>query len=131
VSNVRENGDRLPMKLTLQHVHLKSTCELDSVIEERMLALGSQVQIDEAVVRLEHCRELSPAYRVRVHIITPGPDLIAEHQGFTLPAAFDGVLAQLESKIHGRALKRTQRLKSKLQAPAKARHGHGRRVGRL
>ena len=106
------------MKLTMQHLNVPSTSELDSTIEERVLELGRRVRIDEAVVRLERWRELSPAYRVFVHIVTPGPDLLAEARDCTIRAAFDKVLVDLSAKIDGRALKRTQRIKSNVHARA-------------
>jgi hypothetical protein len=48
------------MKLTLHHLHNRSTHEADSLLEERILELGDRLQIDEARVRLEWIRELSP-----------------------------------------------------------------------
>jgi ribosome-associated translation inhibitor RaiA len=106
------------MKLTVQHFDIRSTNVVDTLIEERILALQSRLQIDEANVRLEHRREVSPAFRVRVHLVTPGPDVLAEGHDHTIRAAIDKVMADLEHKITHRWLKRTQRLKSNLQSPA-------------
>lgn len=104
------------MKLTLQHLHVPSTSELDAVVEERVLELEKRVRIDEAIVRLERWREQSPAFRVWMHIVTPGPDIFAEARDYTIRAAFDKALEDLNAKIDTRALKRTQRIKSNLQA---------------
>lgn len=106
------------MKLTVQHFDIRSTNVVDTLIEERILALQPRLQIDEANVRLEHRHEISPAFRVHVHLVTPGPDVLAEGRDHTIRAAIDKALAQLEYKIISRGLKRTQRLKSNLQSPA-------------
>jgi ribosome-associated translation inhibitor RaiA len=115
------------MKLTVQHHHLRSTDELDSLIEERIIALQPRLQIDEANVRLECRFQESPAFSVRVHLVTPGPDVVAESRDHTLRAAVHKAIAALEQKISRRALKRLQRLRTNLQEPALPRMGHGRR----
>jgi len=66
------------------------------------------------------CRfEQSPAFKVRVHLVTPGPDVFADGNDHTLRAAFGKVMHQLNDKITGRTRKRLQRLRSKRSAPAK------------
>ena len=45
------------------------------------------MQIDEANVRLECRFEESPAFSVRVHLVTPGPDVVAESRDHTIRAA--------------------------------------------
>ena len=105
------------MKLTVQHHHLRSTDELDSLIEERIIALQPRLQIEEANVRLERRHEESPPFRVRVHLVTPAPDVVAESCDHTLHAAIGKVMAELESHIGRRALKRVRRLRSNLQEP--------------
>jgi ribosome-associated translation inhibitor RaiA len=97
------------MKLTLQHHRLRSTDELDSLVEERILALQPRLQIDEANVRLECRHEDSPAFSVRIHLVTPGPDVIAEGRDHTILAAVNKVMAALQEKIGSRALKRARR----------------------
>lgn len=106
------------MKLTLQHFDLRSTDALDTLIEERLLALQTRLQIDEASVRLERHWGASPAFRVQVHLVTPGPDVLAEDRDHTLRAAVEKVLAELELKINGRALRRMRRVRGDRQAPA-------------
>ena len=94
---------RSTMKLTLQHRNLPSIHELDSLIEDGILALQSRLQIDEASVRLEHHWESSPAYQVRVHLVTPGPDVLAQGQDHTIRAAITKALAELQRKVVNRA----------------------------
>jgi ribosome-associated translation inhibitor RaiA len=106
------------MNLTLQHLSIRSTNALDSWIEKQIFSLQPKLQIDEANVRLVRQPEASPAYRVHVHLVTPGPDVFAEGNDHTLRAAFAKVMAQLRNQITGRAAKRENRIKSRLSAPA-------------
>jgi ribosome-associated translation inhibitor RaiA len=115
------------MKLTLQHHHLRSSDELDSLIENRILALQPRLHIDEANVRLECRYQESPAFSVRVHLVTPGPDVSAEGRDHTIWAAIEKVMADVEAKIRGRFVKRRQRIRSNLQHPALRRMGLARR----
>ncbi len=106
------------MKLTLQHFDIRSTDVLDTLVEERILGLGPLLQIDEANVRLERHRGASPAFRAQVHLVTPGPDVLAEARDHTIRAAVEKVLAELELKINGRALQRMRRVRGDRQGPA-------------
>lgn len=110
------------MKLTVQHFNVRSTDALDSWVEQQIFSLQPRLQIDEANIRLEHRRETSPAYRVHVHLVTPGPDVVAEGLDHTLRAAFEKTMADLLGKINGRALKCRQRLRSNVQGPAAKLH---------
>jgi ribosomal subunit interface protein len=105
------------MKLTVQHHHLRCSEELDSLIENRIFALQRLLQIDEASVRLECRHEESPAFSVHIHLVTPGPDVVAEGRDHTIRAAVNKVMAALEEKIGSRTLKRFRRLRNNLQAP--------------
>lgn len=115
------------MKLTLQHYHLRSNDELDSLIENRILALQPRLQIDEALVRLEWHFQDSPAYSVRVHLVTPGPDVFSERRDHTIRAAIEKVMADVEAKVGSRHEKRRQRIQSNIQEPARQRMGLARR----
>ena len=115
------------MKLTVQHHHLRSCDDLDSLIENRILALQPRLQIDEAQVRLECRFEESPAFSVRVHLVTPGPDVFAESRDHTIRAAIEKVLTQIEAKITNRFEKRRARVRSNIQEPSLSRMASGRR----
>ena len=116
------------MKLDLQHQNVRSTHALDSLIENRILALQTRLQIDEAHVRLECSFESSPAFGVRIHLVTPGPDVFAEGRDHTIHAAIHKALGEIESRLVHRAAKRQRRARSNLQAPAaRARNGQARR----
>lgn len=111
------------MKLTVQHRNLRSTDEVDSLLEERIIELQPRLQIDEARVSLECRWQHSPAYRVAIHIVTPGPDLQAEGQDHTIHAAIGKALVNLEGRLRHRALKPARRVRSNLQMPATRRYG--------
>jgi ribosome-associated translation inhibitor RaiA len=113
------------MKLNVQHHNLRSIHEVDALIENRILSLQPRLQIDEAHVRLECRFESSPAYGVRVHLVTPGPDVYAEGRDHTIQAAVRKVMAELESKLGWREARRQRRARSSRRAPAaRARNGH-------
>ena len=114
------------MKLITQHYNLRSTDELDSLVEERILAFEPRLQIDEARVRLECRWEESPAYTVAIHLVTPGPDLQATGRDHTIRAAIGKAVIDLEDKLRERSRKPLRRLRSNLQVPA-VRRGSRRR----
>ena len=114
------------MKLNVQHHNLRSTHELDSLIEERIFELEPRLQIDEACVRLECHWEKSPAYRVAIHIVTPGPDLEAEGQDHTIRAAISKAFLDLETRLRDRERKPIRRVRSNLQTPVTLRSGWSR-----
>ena len=101
------------VKLTVQHHHLRSSDEMDSLIENRILALQAQLQIDEAHVRLECRFEESPSFSVRVHLVTPGPDVFAERRDHTIRAAIEKVMADVEARIGSRTIRQGLSIRSK------------------
>ncbi len=102
------------MRLNLKHLNLPSLHQLDSWVENQILALGQARQIDEANVRLARLENASPAYQVNVHLVTPGPDVFAESRDHTLRAAIIKAVTQLRAQITSRAQKRVHRWKNKL-----------------
>jgi ribosome-associated translation inhibitor RaiA len=102
------------MKLNVQHLNIRSLDALDSWVENQILALGCARQIDEANIRLVRRPDASPAYLARVHLVTPGPDVIAERSDHTLRAAVTKVMRELRKQIMRRATKPLQKLKTNL-----------------
>lgn len=113
------------MKLTVQHFDLRSTNAVDTLIEEHILGLQSRLQIDEADVRLERRREVSPAFRVLVHLVTPGPDVLACGQDHTIRAAIGKAVRDIEHKLRERAQRPLRRRRSNLQALPVQAGSHG------
>ncbi len=108
------------MKLTLQHQDVRSTHTLDAWVEKQIFSLEKRLQIDEAQVRLVRRPEGSPPYAVHVHLVTPGPDVVAEGEDHTLRAAVAKAMERVRDKITQRSAKRHQRRASGLALPANA-----------
>lgn len=90
------------MKLTIEHRFVRSTDEIDSLVEARLCSLAERGRIDEAVVRLEERPETSPPFRVHAHLVTPGPDLTAEAVDHSLAAAVLKVVKHLNAALDER-----------------------------
>ena len=100
------------MKLTVQHKNVRSTNELDSWVEEQIISLQPALQIDEANISLARDEDASPAFQVKAHLVTPGPDVFAEGCDHTLQAAFHKLMDSLRGKIGSRATRRQKRQKN-------------------
>ena len=114
------------MQIVIAHKHVKSVDEQDRVVEQRLFALADRLQIDEARVVFERRWDGAPPYRVGIHIVTPGPDVLAEGEDQTLPAAVLKSLRQLETKARARAERHRNRARTNLQSPAIGRQRNGR-----
>jgi ribosome-associated translation inhibitor RaiA len=97
------------MKLTLQHKNVRSTNELDTWVEEQIIALQPVLQIEEANISIICDADASPAFQVKAHLVTPGPDVFAEACDHTLHAAFHKVMESLRGKIGNRATRKQKR----------------------
>jgi ribosome-associated translation inhibitor RaiA len=115
------------MKLAIQHYHLDSSHELDLLIRTRLLGLQPRLHIDEAKVQLEYLYEESPAFSVKVHVATPGPDLRVERRDHTIRAAIDKALKDVETKAANRSERHRLRLRERLREPGLPNGGRGRR----
>lgn len=111
------------MQIVISHKHVKSVDEQDSLVEQRLFALADRLQIDEARVEFERRWDATPPYRVGIHIVTPGPDVVAEGEDQTLSAAVLKSLRQLDAKVRQRETRRMSRVKTNLQAPPLGRQG--------
>ncbi len=100
------------MKLTLQHKNVRSTNELDSWVEEQIIALQPVLQIDEANICLTRDFAASPAFQAKAHLVTPGPDVLAEGCDHTLRAAVNKLMTSLRNKIGVRATRKQKRRKN-------------------
>ena len=98
------------MKITIKHIHHTPSDSFTALIEQHLDALGKTRQIDEARIVIERRMEASPPFRVSAHLVTPGPDVLAEAVEHTLRAAFEKTIAQLASVIGSRHLKRARRV---------------------
>jgi ribosome-associated translation inhibitor RaiA len=74
-----------------------------------MLALGPLRQIDEAQVRIAKDHDVSPPFRVHVHLVTPGPDIAAEARDHTFAAALGKVVKRITEEIKRRSSQQSAR----------------------
>ena len=105
------------MKISIKHFAINSVKAVDARVRKHLGKLESLRQIDEAIVHLARDREASPPYRVRVQLVTPGPDVFAEARDHTLSAGLRKVMKRLMRIIDTRAEKQRARLKNKLRTP--------------
>lgn len=113
------------MKFVIKHSAITAVKAVEARVRKQIGALQPLRQIDEAIVHLACEGEASPPFRVHVHLVTPGPDVVAEARDHTLAAALVKVMKQLAQVIGVRAEKRRTRLKGNLQAPAYLARGNG------
>jgi hypothetical protein len=85
------------MKLILQHRHHQPSPAFTALLKQQLDL--RQLRIDEARVLVERRLEASPAFRVAAHLVTPGPDVLAEDVDHTPGAALRKTIAQLEARI--------------------------------
>lgn len=100
------------MKLTLQHRHDAPTAAFTDLVRTELTAVASGLRIDEAKITVERQREASPPIRISAHLVTPGPDVMAEAQDHTLRAALTKLLRAIRGKIGHRAGRRNRRHRS-------------------
>lgn len=98
------------MKLIIKHRSHQSSPSFGALVQERIESLRKSLQIDEAHILVECRSESSPPFRMAAHLVTPGPDVLAEATDHTLRAALHKLVALLESRIGHRRQKRARRL---------------------
>ncbi len=106
------------MKFFIKHSAINPVKAVDARVRKHLGKLEPLRQIDEAIVHLAREREASPPYRVRVQLVTPGPDVFAEARDHTLGAALRKVVKRLVRIIGARAGKQRARLKNNMRTPA-------------
>jgi ribosome-associated translation inhibitor RaiA len=109
------------MKLTIKHHDLRSTDELDSLVEEQLLRITPRICVEEAVVALGCYRDRSPPYRAMIRIVTPGPDLEVEASDHTPVAAFRQAMNDLDQQLDRRGRNRARQGRSQRQQPRRLR----------
>jgi len=97
------------MKIVLKHLLHKPSPSLLELLEKELDALLPDLRIDEARVQFERCPDGSPPFRVAIHLVTPGPDVMVETTDHTLRAALLKAFAAVRDKIAHRNLKRARR----------------------
>lgn len=98
------------MKLVIRNQNLALHSTMDAQIEERLRLLRNRVRIEQAAVVVERRPEASPAYRVFVDLVVPGPDLRAERVDNTPQQAFNSAMQHIEKHLSFLERKRALRL---------------------
>ena len=105
------------MKLTIKHHDVRSTHELDSLVEQQLLKITPRLCVEEAVVALGCSRDRSPSYRAVIRIVTPGPDLEVEGRDHTAVAAFRQAMSDLDRQLDRRGRNRAWQRRGQRQQP--------------
>ena len=100
------------MKLVLQHRFHEPSASFTALVQRSLEAIGKMRRIDEARILVERRPESSPAFRVKAHLVTPGPDLIAESSEHTLRAALQRTIERIEEQLAQRARKQIRQLRN-------------------
>jgi ribosome-associated translation inhibitor RaiA len=110
------------MKIILRQLHHQPSPAVSDLIRNHFANLGRQILIEQARVTIDRRSEMSPAFSISAHIVTPGPDLVAYARDHTVLAALQKAITQLKQAIRHRRAKRAQRVRSNLQEPAARRN---------
>lgn len=94
------------MRVKVEKFNIRNGVATDGWVAEQVAALGHTRRIDAANIRIAHSPDESPAFEVKVHLETPGPDVFVQSRDHTLRAAFAKAMSTLRAKIADRALRR-------------------------
>ena len=90
------------MKIQFRNLGLNANDSLRSWLEKQFERMHSLIPVSTAEVRLERERDNAPAFRARVHLAVPGPDIHAEARDHTLEAVCLKVAKNLLQQIERR-----------------------------
>jgi ribosome-associated translation inhibitor RaiA len=99
------------MKISISYHLIQPSLATDQSIARELATVANLLQIDEARVDIQFLPEESPAYAVRAHLVTPGPDIFASGRDHTLGAAIKKMIGDLELRIIHRRHKQVRRKK--------------------
>jgi len=100
------------MKIIIQHRDHQPSPFFTDLVEQHIESLREDLHIDEARILIEHRHEASPPFRVTAHLVTPGPDLLAEGIDHTLLAALQTLANNMRALIEHRQQKRMRSIKA-------------------
>ena len=87
------------MKLIIQHRLHQPSDAFTALVESELAALATLMRIDEARILIERQQDKSPPFRISAHLVTPGPDVMAEATDHTLRAALTKLVRSMRNKI--------------------------------
>jgi ribosome-associated translation inhibitor RaiA len=134
-NGIRQKKGVLNMKINLTYRSLNAQALWRQRVEERLQHLSSLTAITSADVIIEHQREVTPAFLVRVQLVIPGPGehaeatahvrkvsaqlhgpaIHAEARDNTVEAALLKAMRELEDRIKAHQLRHLEQGKSQLQ----------------
>ncbi len=97
------------MKILAQYLNHEPSDSFTAHLEKELRGFTAIRRIDEARASLELRPEMSPPFRVALHLVTPGPDFMAEAVDHTLRAALGKAIEELHGKIEDRLANRKRR----------------------
>jgi len=97
------------MKILAHYLNHEPSTSFTEHLEKELRSFGAIRHIDEARASLELRPEMSPPFRVSLHLVTPGPDFTAEAVDHTLRAALGKAINELHGKIEDRLANRKRR----------------------
>lgn len=104
------------MKLRIQHRHHQPSDSFTALVGTELSALSSQMRIDEALILVEHQQDKSPPFRISAHLVTPGPDVMAEATDHTLRAALTKLIRSLQDILSHRSQRRKRKDRSRISS---------------
>lgn len=96
------------MQLKLTHRNHRPSSSITALIEAELASLEPDLRIDEARVAIERSLTESPPFRISLHLVTPGPDIIIRVKDHTLRAAAAKAFERVREKIGQKREKRTR-----------------------
>ena len=105
------------MKFSFRSLVVKPTARVVSQLREQIGSLGSLIAVESADAILERMHAGKGAFRLRVHLAVPGPDLHAESTGYTVAEAVMKMKKGLVRQIGTRRLRRSEQRTLKVRRP--------------
>lgn len=113
------------MQIEITQKNMISLETLEDWMQGQMITLSALRQIDVARVHLCWSINESPAFKVEIHLVTPGPDFHSMGCDHTIVAAFTKAFDAIENKIlhatQGRKKNARNKLIFRVRSPAVSR----------
>ena len=113
----RIKATKQPMKIQFRIRGLNANASLRVWLQQQLERLHSLIPVSTAEVVLECQRDNAPAFRARVHLAVPGPDIHAAARDHTLEAVWLKVAKNLRQQIERRKTRQQLRHKGHRQYP--------------
>jgi ribosomal subunit interface protein len=103
------------MNISVNYFGVTKRDAWQQLVETRLAKLQRLATVAKARVRLELQHNVNRAFRVLMELEVPGPDFHAEASDYTLPAALEKAVKNLEKQIRSRKCRQVDRWKTNLQ----------------